>query len=353
MNNVLSAAKLRRLPVIGLDIGYGNVKAFNGSETIKFPAIWGRATDARYESAATRTNYQNDDIFDEDGHWLVGEKARKHIPAAMQRNLRGRMMDEQAYSHQARLRLAKAVFAKFFPDAADGDVIQILLATGLPVSHMTGVQAFRDLLLQPIPIRVDDGREFVVHPARVFVMPQPYGTFYKASLNPDGSINPHFTARRTGIFDPGTFSTDAALDDEGEFINAQSDTLEIGVSTIQNAIADEYERRHGQKPGYRDIEQGVKTGYITVRGTPEDFREVRAVAGNNLAEGAIQLAGRLWGTGADIDLVLVTGGGARFVIDRLKAQFPQAELMEDSETANAEGYRRLALNVVLHADEPA
>lgn len=339
----MAKAAKQAFPVVGLDIGYGEVKVYDGTQTFTFPAVWGRASEALFETAATQETYAGDDIYDDEGHWLVGYKAMKHIAPAALRNLRGRTMDEEQLAHHARLRLAKAAFGKLFPTARNGDVIHIHLATGLPVSHMAGREAFKQLLSGAIPVKTEQA-DFVVHVARCFVMPQPYGTLYRQMMQSDGTLNPHFTASRTAILDCGTYTIDAALDDEGEYIDQRSDSIEAGVYTIQRALEVEYERRHFQKPSYTDIERGVKTGFIKVRGEPDDFTAVRQRAGDDMANAALNLVSRVWQAGADIDLILVTGGGAVFVMEKLKGQYAQAVLVDSASTANAEGYRRYALN---------
>lgn len=348
---MIAVNQLQKKKRVAIDVGYGQVKATDGEQTVTFPAVWGMATEADFQTGATAENYKGDDVYDDDGHWLVGYKALKHVPPNAQQNLRGRLKDETSFSHQARLRLIKAVFAKLFPKAAKGDIVQVTLATGLPVAHMGGAAAFKELLMEPIKVVTDDEREFVVQVLHMFVMPQPYGTLYRTSLLPDGRIDTSFTATRVGVVDVGTYSTDVALDDEGEYIDQQSGTIEMGVSTVQDAIIAEYKRRHSQTPGFRDVEQAIKTGYIKVYNQPESFHDVRNQAANALAKATLGLCSRLWQAGADIDIIFVTGGGASFVLQELKTQYPQAVLVEDAEVANAIGYRLYAENQIFHADE--
>lgn len=333
---------------IGLDIGYGVVKVYDGKEAVTFPAVWGRASEASFETTATKVAYNGDDISDEDGDWIVGDKAMKHITPASLRNLRGRTMDEEGLAHKARLRLAKVAFGKLFPGLKNGDAVHVQMSTGLPVDHMNGADQLKALFIGQHRVHTDQC-DFVVHVTECFVMPQPYGTLYRHMISPTGHLNEYFTHERVGVLDVGTYTIDASFDDDGQYIEARSGSIEAGVYMIQQAIAKEYELRHKQKPSYQDIEQGVRNGYIKVRGNPEDFTEVRRQAIDDLCASALNLASRVWQAGADLDVIYITGGGANFVLPAIHGQYPQSEVAENAPTANSEGYRNFAMNTLVEA----
>lgn len=69
-------------------------------------------------------------------------------------------------------------------------------------------------------------------------MPQPYGTIYSRTLTPAGDLNPAHTFMRTGVCDVGTYTVDVALDDDGEYIISESGSVESGVFTAQERIAE-------------------------------------------------------------------------------------------------------------------
>jgi flagellar hook protein FlgE len=53
-------------------------------------------------------------------------------------------------------------------------------------------------------------------------------------LTETGEINEHHTYMRTGVVDVGTYTVDLALDDNGEFVDAESGSVESGVYTCQD-----------------------------------------------------------------------------------------------------------------------
>lgn len=329
--------KKRPTPLtVGLDIGYGITKATSGSEPITFPSVWGRKGDVTYASTATQTLYTGDDLTDDDGEWWIGEKAQTHVATHKLRDLRSRTDDE------ARLRLAKAALGKLPLPAVDpGDTVHMTLATGLPVDHMRSASALKDLFTGQHVIQ-NDRVHYVANITRVYVMPQPYGTLYRQMLKPDGTLNRHYQFERTGIVDVGTYTIDMILDDDGEYVDARSGSVEAGVHTVYDAIETAYERDQNQKPSYKDVMQGVRTGAIRIRGDLVFFEEVHKKAVKDLAEATLGLAARIWEAGTDIDVIFLTGGGASLIAEAFKQKYPQSEIVEDAPTANAQGYRYFA-----------
>jgi hypothetical protein len=92
-------------------------------------------------------------------------------------------------------------------------------------------------------------------------------------LTPDGDINVYHTYMRTGIVDVGTYTVDIALDDDGEFVDAESGSVEGGVYTAQERISAMLERDYREKMPYKIIEQVLRTGIFTASGRPVDYSE--------------------------------------------------------------------------------
>lgn len=327
---------------VGLDIGYGVVKAVSSQQALTFPSVWARAVDTRFQSAATSEKYPGDDVTDDEGDWWIGEKAQKHAPGDSLRYLRGRTADESSMGHMARLRLLKTALGKLYPQRLNGDVLHFRIATGLPVEHMRGANDLKAALVGQHRIQTDTAN-FVANIGEAFVMPQPYGTIYSQMLTGSGSLNPCHTFTRTGVVDVGTYTVDLALDDDSEYIDESSASIEAGVYRVQQAIAADYERRFEQKAGYADIETIIQSGCVRVRGHVEDFTPALNEAKTELAEATLNLMGRVWGGAARIDVIYVAGGGAGMVFHQLKAAYPQAQLVADAQLSNAQGYYNFAL----------
>ncbi len=176
-------------------------------------------------------------------------------------------------------------------------------------------------------------------------MPQPYGTLYSQQLLPNGALDPHYTAIRSAVVDVGRFTVDCALDDNGEYIDAMSGSLEGGVHIVQEKIAAALEADFRQKPTYEQIEHVLRTGYHQAFGEPQDYRAEVDKALKPLRDGTLSLMNRLWGSGMGIDAIWITGGGGQLVRDVVKKAFRQSKLVQDAQMSNAIGYRSYALSV--------
>ncbi len=195
---------------VGLDIGYGVVKAVTDNDAVAFPSIMGHAREIKFQRDAIQQKYPGDQITDDDGDWFVGDLALAQLPPGELLRLRGRTANERRMGNAFRLRLAKVALGKLLAGVWDRDVVHLQISTGLPVDHMRDAQELKEALLEQYLIQTDSC-EVIANVTDVIVMPQPYGTAYSQMLTPTGEINVYHTYMRTGIVDVGTYTVDTAL----------------------------------------------------------------------------------------------------------------------------------------------
>src|SRR5258708_1879259 len=121
---------------IGADIGYGLAKAVSERQEVIFPSAMGRHRELKWQDEAQVARYPGDMLTDDDGRWFIGELAVKQLRAGELVKLRGRSGDEEGFANGFRLRLLKSALAKLLPGFKGDEVLNIQLATGLPVDHM-------------------------------------------------------------------------------------------------------------------------------------------------------------------------------------------------------------------------
>lgn len=325
---------------IGLDIGYGVTKWItDDGKAGSFPSVWGRAKSFKYGEEQTAARFPGDQLTDDDGSWFIGELSLSQHRPEEQRKLRG----EKENGNAARVRLAKAALGKAFPGRRNGEVVHVIISTGLPVDHMrSGAAALKAALIGTHLISTDE-TNFVANVTHVYCMPQPYGTLYNGMFTREGEINRCHTSKRTGVVDIGTYTVDIALDDNGVFINSQSGSIEAGVHTIQRAVEELYENEFGQKPTYRDVETIVRTGCVNVYGQPHDFSAELAPLKSDLLEATLSIMSEKWQKATDIDSIRVAGGGAPIVVAPVRTRYSHALLVDDFQLSNAIGYLNYAL----------
>ena len=121
---------------VGLDIGYGVVKAITDSAVITFPSVMGHAREIKFQQDDITARHPGDQIIDDDGEWFVGDLALSQLPPGEVLRLRGRTANESTMGNAFRLRLAKVAIGKLLSGMWNREVVHLHIATGLPVDHM-------------------------------------------------------------------------------------------------------------------------------------------------------------------------------------------------------------------------
>lgn len=327
---------------IGLDIGYGATKAIMGDQSIIFPSVRAFARQTKYQPEELSNNHPGDQIFDDDGRdWFIGDLAVKHSLVGEQFRLRGRTANESALGNNFRITMMKAALGKLFAGVKNGDAVHVRIATGLPVDHMRDAGELKAALMGTHRVKTDV-TDLVVNVAQVMVMPQPYGTIYSRMLTEQGLINKCHTANRTGVCDVGTYTVDLCLDDDGEYIDSQSGSVEGGVYMTQDRIAQAIQRDFRHTAGIRELESVLRSGCVKISGETHDYSAEVQEALEPLRNATLTLMNGRWGTGAGVDVIYVSGGGAALVFEDVKEAYKQAVLVENAQFANARGYLNYA-----------
>lgn len=327
---------------IGLDIGYGAVKAVTTDQVITFPSVCGHARAIKFRADELSTKYPGDQITDDDGSWFVGDLALSQVPPGELLRLRGRTANESAIGNVFRLRLAKVAIGKLLAGTSDGEAVHIRIATGLPVDHMHDTADLKAALVGQHLVRTD-AAEIVANISDVIIMPQPYGSIYAQTLTPTGDLNPCHVYRRTGVCDVGTYTVDLALDDDGEYIDSESGSAESGVYTAQERIAAALERDYRQKMPFKVVEEVLRSGCFRASGEAVDYSAEVQDALEPLRSATLNLLSEKWKTGANVDVIYLSGGGSALVREIVTATYKQTKTVKQPQIANAQGYLNYAL----------
>jgi plasmid segregation protein ParM len=141
----------------------------------------------------------------------------------------------------------------------------------------------------------------------------------------------------------GTYTVDLARDADGEYIDADSGSVEGGVYVAHERIADVLEQRYCQKMPYKMVEQVLRTGEFRAHGEPVDMHEEVEEALAPLRSATLNLMNDKWKSGTNVDVIYLGGGGAELVQDMVSETCHQAKLVRDPQLANARGYLHYAL----------
>ena len=326
---------------MGLDIGYGVVKAVTADQVVMFPSVMGHAREIKFQQEDMARRHPGDQMTDDEGDWFVGDLALAQLPPGELLRLRGRTANESTMGNAFRLRLAKVAIGKVMQGMWNRDIVHIRIATGLPTDHMRDAAELKASLIGQHLIKTDTA-DLIANVTEVMVMPQPYGTIYSTTLNETGEINRQHTYRRTGVCDVGTYTVDLALDDEGEFVDAESGSVESGVYTAQERISAALERDYREKMPFKIVEEVLRTGIFHANGQPVDYSEIVEEALAPLRSATLNLMSEKWQRGTTVDVIYLSGGGAELVVEEVREAYPQTELVSGAQLANARGYLNYA-----------
>jgi hypothetical protein len=84
----------------------------------------------------------------------------------------------------------------------------------------------------------------------------------------------------------------------------------------------------------------MRSGGPRVKGQPINIQSLLTPAVRDLETMVVAKARDLWGEGATLDAILVTGGAADHLISAIQAVYPQARLVPNAFWANTEGFYR-------------
>jgi hypothetical protein len=129
-----------------------------------------------------------------------------------------------------------------------------------------------------------------------------------------------------------------------EYIEKGSGSLEVGVSTVFDAVCRLAYEHWGRTLDASECEAVVNGAPVYVKGHPHDVRDATHTACAEVAMAIRHYAQQLWSGGAALEEVLVTGGGGPLLVEGLRSAFSQLTLVPDAFVANARGYMQYALS---------
>jgi plasmid segregation protein ParM len=308
------------MQAIGIDIGYGYTKINTGARVESYPSIVGNCEENRISIGFER---HLPEMIEIDGEkFLVGESAKRYSSRNYQVRDRN-WINTKPYRVLAKHSLARS--------GVKGEAV---ITTGLPVAYH---QADKERLARIIQ---DLARESGIV-ASVHVLPQPAGSFFSLLFDEKGEIlDSRLASQRVGVLDVGFYTTDLITVDGLQTVDKQVATIESGVSTALEAIRRDITDAYNLNDLYLyRVEEAVRRRKISVFGEDQDISKI---VGNRLRELEAEIeaqAQTIWGNGADLDRVILAGGGAEMLSPYLNL-YRHATVLRDAAAANAAGFYR-------------
>jgi plasmid segregation protein ParM len=323
--------------IVGVDIGYGYTKAMGEGKQVVFPSVVGKSERIRYEDDIRRA-YGTEDtpamaFITEEGDRFVGELA------LLQSRVQWTLLDRSRVEDpSARLLLLAALSELVGKGLATRE---FRVVTGLPVNWYVDRDKIAAQWTGRHVLRRVNGDQTVhrLSIADVLVLPQPFGSLFDLLLSDEGQIADEDLARgRLGVIDIGTFTTDYVLVDALRYIEKGSGTIASAMSQacalVGRSLLDTYHlelRMH-------DVDRAIRRGHVTIYGEERDIEWLVSPVLDAISAEILAQAATLWGDGRDLDAILVTGGGALVLGERIQHRYRHARTLPDPALANVRGF---------------
>lgn len=326
--------------IVGLDLGYGQVKAIaENGQRVCFPSLVAPAESIRFQADLGAPVQPNGlTLYDTvDGDLFVGELAALQGRPGTVRNPK----DRDRVSDPIVTHLTDAAFAKLLPGET---YVRAKVMTGLPVDYFRDADRLVKNLRGQHHVQTDSGK-LVVDVDEVYVVPQPFGALMSLLLDERGKQMAdvdHLGQGRVGVLDIGTFTTDLILVNKLRYIEVESESIEVGVSTalemLRKVLLDEYRTTCE----YHQLEDGIRCGWLVISG---ERVHLNGLAGDHLSAIVQSIdahARTLWNIGT-LSAIVLAGGGALALEYWLEPYFKQAIRAPDAAMANVTGFLRYGL----------
>ena len=316
---------------VSLDLGFGYTKARSAVRRVAFPSVVG---EGRQLLETLGAGDPLDSIIVEVGprRYFVGALALR------QSGLRYFSLAEQ----RARDETSRIIALAALGLVADGPC---RVVSGLPVAWFFGQRGeFARFLEGEHTVRVGVGRGAVrekrVSVEAVKLVPQPLGSYLLRLYAEDSRPDARFASETVGVVDIGFQTLDLLVVSRLEVIQPLSASTKSGVVQAYRWLGDALRERFGLVRELYEIDDVARQGYVMQGGRRHSIDDLLDTARDYLGQLIRADIATHW-AGAGLDRVLVTGGGAYHVGDRLSLPGPVIEVLDNPAEANVEGYARL------------
>lgn len=304
--------------LIGIDVGYGQVKArsLDGRE-LCIPSWTARVHDKTMAMGNIQIVNDNGDM------WLVGEDAHRLAKASVPQ------VDSSWFEQDEYRVLFRYALSHF-------GVRSARIVTGLPIRHL---KTHKERLVNTFKSWKSMGLN--VEPVRVVA--QPVGSLWEVAFDDKGAkpVDPGFRGR-VGIVDIGNGTIDAIEANELHVSLTNHACDPKGVSRAYDYVLS-YIRAKGIQARITDMPKVIAAGTIRDGASLLPLDKPIAEAKRLIVQAAADIISEMWTNPQSLDWLIFTGGGAAFVETELKQEFRKARVSipANPHMANVRGYLKI------------
>lgn len=219
-----------------------------------------------------------------------------------------------------------------------GEATIDLLVVGLPLSNMQAAPKLREMMVGEHRINADT----TVTVRDALVLPQPLGGLYYCMSLRDERPELEFIAEDVNlVIDPGFLTFDFLLSNGDKPVENRSGAHTAGVSKVLRSISESLSAKFGIRyENLNAIDRGLRRRKLKINGVVESLdehiRNTRATL-----EASVNYMRNVVGDGADIDNIILLGGGSSVYRRTIEQFYPKHNLvvLEDAQQANVRGFQ--------------
>jgi plasmid segregation protein ParM len=330
---------------MGLDLGYGYVKAVNEKkQRIVFPSLvcdaYERSLAGIFDNSKDRISENMHLVLTDNGNekeYFVGDLARregKNLSIAF---------DEDKINHPNTKAMLAASSLLLLPK----EHVSVHLVTGLPLEQYTHKkEEFRNMLKSFRVTAYFKGVDLkkVISFDKVTIFPQAAGAVYSSIM--DNLTSYLIQGSYLGLIDIGFRTTDIIsfmVEDTLILREDLSFTLDFGMSNLNGAADKLFTKKTGSKLDLPELMRMVSTGKIFYKGEEWNFTNELNACKSELARVIKDRVKSVWGNKLNFyNTVFLAGGGAKELYENLKDIHSHTVLTKDARFANANGFLKVA-----------
>ena len=294
------------MEIVGIDVGFGFTKAYNGKNSVIFKSLIGDATDIQFGSIlGDDSSTSNLHITLEDKSYFLGSYAE------LQSNIREFTLDQEKLIED---------FVKILAITAAGictdTTAPINVVSGLPVGYLKrDSKKFKKMIkgVHEITFHNKDGQDVTkkVHIDKVHIIPQPIGSVFNLIFDEFGKIKDRGLAtQKLGVVDIGFKTTDFSIFDHLQYIERGSSTMDTGISKCFSVIANKLRQESNITIELYRMFKFIDSGIIKIKGKEYNISNLKKRVYNHAASAIAADLNRLWENDWDIDSIILSGGGS-------------------------------------------
>jgi len=341
------------MEVAGIDIGFGFTKATDGKEFALFKSILGEVTDIQFSLPIVKSEAGPCLHVSLDGRtYFVGDFAEQHS------STRQFTLDQEKLLSDFCKVLALTAMGYLF--SADTPVNII---TGLPVGYYREYhQRFAKMLkgYHEISFQKNDGTSETIrlNINNLRIIPQPLGSIFNLLMDENGKItNRELAKQKIGVIDIGFRTTDFCIFHGLQYVERGSSTTDTGISKSFGVIAKKLREESNVNIELYRLYNAIETGFIKIRGKEFNISKIRDAVFAHAASIIASDLDRLWADDWDIDVIIISGGGAmelaKFLKPLIAGNILPVETNIDARLNNVQGYCKYARYLWGAIDPPA